>query len=392
MANTTITALPNASTPLTGTERVPMDQAGVTVDASAQQIADLKDADPSGAAAAAVAAHEAAADPHPTYLTEAEGNLLYAPLNWPGATDLSYNAGSRLLSSSTGADVTLPLFTPTDAGLAPSSGGGTSNFLRADGTWAAPPGGSGSTDLSYTASTRLLESSSGADVTLPLADGTNAGLMASADKTKLDGVAASATANSSDATLLDRSNHTGTQAAGTVTGLADVATSGAYGDLSDTPILGTAAATDLSDTEPAALGVAAAGVAAAASRSDHVHAMPSVLTSDGEALARVSEGAPGALVAAASIAVGRAPSIQEVTATEATTFTFTLEVGDTVTLGVAGDFTLIWAGAAAETIKWTAPTPVAGTAPDPASTGQLWVQFTKVGASMIHASKLYYVV
>jgi hypothetical protein len=33
--------------------------------------------------------------------------------------------------------------------------------------------------------------------------------------------------------------------------------------------------TDLGDTEPAALGVAAAGVAAAASRSDHVHEMPS---------------------------------------------------------------------------------------------------------------------
>jgi hypothetical protein len=53
-------------------------------------------------------------------------------------------------------------------------------------------GGSGSTDLTYTASTRLLESSSGTDVTLPLADGTNAGLMASADFTKLAGIEAGA--------------------------------------------------------------------------------------------------------------------------------------------------------------------------------------------------------
>jgi len=40
MADITITGLPNAST-LTGTERVPMDQAGATVDASAQTIANL---------------------------------------------------------------------------------------------------------------------------------------------------------------------------------------------------------------------------------------------------------------------------------------------------------------------------------------------------------------
>ena len=62
-----------------------------------------------------------------------------------------------------------------------------------------------------------------------------AGSMSSADKTKLDGIASGATANSSDATLLNRANHTGTQAANTITGLATVATSGAYADLSGTP-------------------------------------------------------------------------------------------------------------------------------------------------------------
>lgn len=56
-------------------------------------------------------------------------------------TDLAYDEATRILSSSTGTDVTLPLFTDTDAGLSPSSGGGTANFLRADGTWAAPSGG-----------------------------------------------------------------------------------------------------------------------------------------------------------------------------------------------------------------------------------------------------------
>jgi hypothetical protein len=62
-----------------------------------------------------------------------------AQVNVP--TDLSYTASTRLLASSTGADVTLPLFTSTEAGLTPLSGGGTTNFLRADGTWAAPPAG-----------------------------------------------------------------------------------------------------------------------------------------------------------------------------------------------------------------------------------------------------------
>lgn len=37
-------------------------------------------------------------------------------------------------------------FTSGAAGLAPASGGGTTNFLRADGTWANPPGGAGISD------------------------------------------------------------------------------------------------------------------------------------------------------------------------------------------------------------------------------------------------------
>ena len=43
--------------------------------------------------------------------------------------------------------------------------------------------------------------------------------MSAADKTKLNNVATEATANSSDATLLNRANHTGTQAISTVTNL-----------------------------------------------------------------------------------------------------------------------------------------------------------------------------
>lgn len=45
----------------------------------------------------------------------------------------------------------------------------------------------------------------------------SSGFMTGADKSKLDGIAAGATVNSSDSTLLARSNHTGTQSADTLT-------------------------------------------------------------------------------------------------------------------------------------------------------------------------------
>jgi hypothetical protein len=48
-------------------------------------------------------------------------------------------------------------------------------------------GGGGATNLGYTAATRILTSDTGTDVTLPLADG-DAGLMSAADKAKLDAI------------------------------------------------------------------------------------------------------------------------------------------------------------------------------------------------------------
>jgi hypothetical protein len=53
-------------------------------------------------------------------------------------------AGTGGLETLSGAQATtlLDLFASGAKGLAPASGGGTANFLRADGVWAAPPGGS----------------------------------------------------------------------------------------------------------------------------------------------------------------------------------------------------------------------------------------------------------
>ena len=44
LETTTISELPNAATPLTGAERIVMDQAGATVDATTQDIANLASA------------------------------------------------------------------------------------------------------------------------------------------------------------------------------------------------------------------------------------------------------------------------------------------------------------------------------------------------------------
>lgn len=82
-----------------------------------------------------------------------------------GNTDLDYNPATRYLDSSTGDGVTLPLATTTTAGLLPARTGAAGTFLAVGGDWAVPPG---VCDLSYDAGSRLLTSSTGQDVTLPL--------------------------------------------------------------------------------------------------------------------------------------------------------------------------------------------------------------------------------
>lgn len=61
-------------------------------------------------------------------------------------------AGRAMLLAATAAAQTalLNAFTSSLKGLVPASGGGTTNYLRADGTWAAPAGGSGSSDSRLT--------------------------------------------------------------------------------------------------------------------------------------------------------------------------------------------------------------------------------------------------
>ena len=58
------------------------------------------------------------------------------PYGTTGASVLVQTLPSGLMSTSV-----LPTFTSTTSGIVPPSGGGTVNYLRADGSWATPPGG-----------------------------------------------------------------------------------------------------------------------------------------------------------------------------------------------------------------------------------------------------------
>jgi hypothetical protein len=75
-----------------------------------------------------------------------DDNVTYAKIQNVAANSVflgNDTAPGSIIQELTGTEATvlLDVFTSGLKGLAPASGGGTTNFLRADGTWAAPPGG-----------------------------------------------------------------------------------------------------------------------------------------------------------------------------------------------------------------------------------------------------------
>jgi hypothetical protein len=91
----------------------------------------------------------------------------------------------------TGTQVTtmLDAFTTSLKGLVPSSGGGTTNFLRADGTWAVPTGASGVTGVGTINSIGASANGagvSGSNLIMQTVSSSNPGLMTAAQKTRLD--------------------------------------------------------------------------------------------------------------------------------------------------------------------------------------------------------------
>lgn len=62
------------------------------------------------------------------------------PASGGGTSNFLRADGSWAVPLDTDANITLSLFTTSASGEVPASGGGTSNFLRADGTWTTPAG------------------------------------------------------------------------------------------------------------------------------------------------------------------------------------------------------------------------------------------------------------
>ena len=101
---------------------------------------------------------------------------------------------TRTITSSTGSNVTIPAATTTTAGLM-----ATGDKSKLDGIQAGAQVNV-ATNLGYTASTRVLTSSTGTNVTLPQVTTSDDGLMTAADKSKLNSVATGATANTGTVT------------------------------------------------------------------------------------------------------------------------------------------------------------------------------------------------
>ena len=169
---------------ITGADKGKLDgiEAGATADQTAAEIRTLVDA-ASDSNVFTDADH-----------TKLDGIAAGAEVNV--ATNLSYTSSSRELASSTGTNVTLPeVSAGGDSGLMTGA-----DKTKLDGLQA----GQGSTNLTYTASTRVIASSSGTDATLPnVSAGGDSGLMTGADKTKLDGIEVGATADQTASEILE---------------------------------------------------------------------------------------------------------------------------------------------------------------------------------------------
>ena len=131
--------------------------------------------------------------------------------------DRTTHTGAQAISTVTGLqgalDAKAPLASPALTGVpsAPTAAAGTNTTQLATTAFAKAQIAADAAPIAHVGS-------GGAAHANAVASGA-AGFMTGADKTKLDGIAAGATANSTDAQLRDRATHTGAQAISTVTGL-----------------------------------------------------------------------------------------------------------------------------------------------------------------------------
>lgn len=128
------------------------------------------------------------------------------------ATNLTYStaASTGTVNSSTGTNATIPAATTSTAGLLTSS-----DKTKLDGIAAgAQVNVATNLGITGTGNTRTITSSTGTNVTVPVATTSTAGFMSTEDKTKLDGIATGATVNQ---TITAGSGLTGGGSGATVT-------------------------------------------------------------------------------------------------------------------------------------------------------------------------------
>jgi hypothetical protein len=371
MPETTISNLPDgqtpgvsATTPLDGTERVPMDQGETTVDATTQDIADL--ADP--AIAAAITAHEAEADPHIVY-------ALKTDLGDAAALDVGTTAGTVAAGD--------------DGRLSDSRTPTTHKTTHATG-----------------GSDELTPADIGAEVAGAAAAvaGTLAPVATSGVYGDLTGLPTLGTAAATDTTAYATSAQGGlADSAVQPDDLATVATTGAYADLSGSPTLGTAAAEDVGTASgnvvqldgsgrlPAVDGSLLTNLPAAVGALDDLSDVDLTTTppGDGEALVYDDDSGnwvPGAAGASAAGAVG---DLQFNNGTGGLGASADLNWDDTgKVLDVGGDINLDDGGANQTTLQLVTPT-AARTITFPDATGTVGLVAGSTGQLVFNLNGAY---